>query len=149
MDLFYMMSGTNPQMFGKDIAGNLSGDALAKILLVPLAKVGMMLQNLENAIEGAYDCWLVLNNKKPEANIKFNIGAFNQESDISDRVCAEKNAGVISLEQAVKELNPYMDEEEQALEVERIRQDVDVNNVDSILGRPNSTNIEDNIEDEE
>ena len=136
MDLFYMMSGTNPQMFGKDIAGNLSCDALAKILLIPLSKIGMMLQNLENAIEGAYNCWLSLNGKTPEANIKFNIGAFNQISDISERVTSEYNAGVISLERAVLELNPYMDDTEQATEVERIKAGVNVNSMDSILGRP-------------
>ena len=86
MQLFHMVAGSNPQMFGKDIAGNLSGDALAKILLVPLAKVNMMLRNEEQAAESAYNCWLALNNKAEDADIVFKTGMFNQPSDVSERV---------------------------------------------------------------
>ena len=56
LELFYMMSGTNPQLFGQDIAGNLSGEALAKILIIPIAKTKEMILALEDACEKAFNC---------------------------------------------------------------------------------------------
>ena len=71
---------------------------------------------------------------------------FNQPSDISERVCQEYQTGVISLENAVGELNPSYDEQAIQEEVERIKEGTDVNSMDSVLGRPDNIQ-DDNIEE--
>lgn len=123
MDLFYTISGTNPQLFGQDIAGNLSGEALAKILIVPIAKTKEMILSLEDAFERAFNCLLKLKKIDKTVDIKFSIGQFNTESDITARVVQEKNAGITSLKRAVEEINPRYSEKEVETELELIRQD--------------------------
>ena len=135
MGLFFMLSGTNPQLFGQDIAGNLSGEALEKIFIVPIAKTKEMILSLEDAFESALNCLLKLKGRTETVNIKFNIGQFNSESEITARVVQEKNAGITSLKRAVEEINPRYTEEEVAQEVEMINQDrqsesmTDINNL--------------------
>lgn len=135
MNLFFMLSGTNPQLFGQDIAGNLSGEALAKILIVPIAKTQEMILSLEDAFESALNCLMQLQGRSETIDIKFDIGQFNTPSDITGRVVQEKNAGITSLKRAVEEINPRYTEEEVALEVEMINQDrqsesmTDINNL--------------------
>ena len=123
MNLFFMLSGTNPQLFGQDIAGNLSGEALAKIFIVPIAKTKEMILSLEDAFENALNCMLKLKGKNETVDIKFNIGQFNSESETIARVVQEKNAGITSIKRAVEEINPRYTEEEVALEVELINKD--------------------------
>lgn len=123
MGLFFMLSGTNPQLFGQDIAGNLSGEALEKIFIVPIAKTKEMILSLEDAFESALNCLLKLKGRTETVNIKFNIGQFNSESEITARVVQEKNAGITSLKRAVEEINPRYTEEEVAQEVEMINKD--------------------------
>jgi hypothetical protein len=135
MSLFYMLSGTNPQLFGQDIAGNLSGEALAKILIVPIAKTQEMILSLEDAFENALNCLMQLQGRSETIDIKFDIGQFNTPSDITARVVQEKNAGITSIKRAVEEINPRYTEEEVALEVEAINKDrqsesmTDINNL--------------------
>jgi len=121
MNMFYMVSGTNAQMYGQDIAGNLSGDALAKILLIPIAKVKEMVIALEDAAEQALKCALFLESNTAEVEIEFEIGVFNKLEDISKRLQGEMNAGITSVERAVEELNPRYSEDELQTEVERIK----------------------------
>lgn len=123
LDLFYTISGTNPQLFGQDIAGNLSGEALAKILIVPIAKTREMILSLEDAFERAFNCMLKQNGIDKTVDIKFAIGQFNTESDITARVVQEKNAGITSLKRAVEEINPRYTEKEVAEELELIAKD--------------------------
>lgn len=123
MDLFYTLSGTNPQLFGQDIAGNLSGEALAKILIVPIAKTKEMILNLEDAFEQAFNCMLQMRGIKETCDIKFEIGQFNTESDITARVVQEKNAGITSLKRAVEQINPRYTDEEVEEEVAMIKDD--------------------------
>ena len=73
MELFYTVSGTNPQLFGQGIAGNLSGEALAKILIVPIAKTKEMILSLEDAFERAFNCLLKLKRIDKTVDIKFSI----------------------------------------------------------------------------
>lgn len=135
MDLFFMLSGTNPQLFGQDIAGNLSGEALQKIFIVPIAKTKEMILSLEDAFEDALNCMLKLKGRNETIDIKFNIGQFNTESEITARVVQEKNAGITSIKRAVEEINPRYTEKEIALEVEQINKDrqsesmTDINNL--------------------
>ena len=135
IELFYLLSGTNPQLFGQDIAGNLSGEALRKIFIVPIAKTKEMVLALEDAFENALNCILKLKGRTETASIKFNIGQFNSESEITARVVQEKNAGLTSLKRAVEEINPRYTEEEVAQEVELINKDrqseamTDINNL--------------------
>lgn len=135
MNLFFMLSGTNPQLFGQDIAGNLSGEALEKIFIVPIAKTKEMILSLEDAFENALNCLLKLKGINATADIKFNIGQFNSESEITARVVSEKNAGITSLKRAVEEINPRYTEKEIEQEVEMINQDrqsesmTDINNL--------------------
>lgn len=123
MDLFYTLSGTNPQLFGQDIAGNLSGEALAKILIIPIAKTKEMILNLEDACEQAFNCMLQMRGIKETCDIKFEIGQFNTESDITARVVQEKNAGITSLKRAVEQINPRYTDEEVDEEVAMIKDD--------------------------
>ena len=123
MGLFFMLSGTNPQLFGQDIAGNLSGEALQKIFIVPIAKTKEMVLSLEDAFESALNCMLKLKGRSETVNIKFNIGQFNSESENTARVVQEKNAGITSIRRAVEEINPRYTEDEIALEVEMIKQE--------------------------
>lgn len=123
MQLFYTLSGTNPQLFGQDIAGNLSGEALEKILIVPIAKTKEMVLSLEDAFESALNCLLQLKGINETVDIKFNIGQFNSEMENTNRVVAEKNAGITSLKRAVEEINPRYSEKEVEEELELIRQD--------------------------
>lgn len=135
MELFFMLSGTNPQLFGQDIAGNLSGEALQKIFIVPIAKTKEMILSLEDAFEDALNCMLKLKGRNETIDIKFNIGQFNTESEITARVVQEKNAGITSIKRAVEEINPRYTEEEIAIEVEQINKDrqsesmTDINNL--------------------
>ena len=123
LDLFYMMSGTNPQLFGQDIAGNLSGEALAKILIIPIAKTKEMILSLEDACEKAFNCMLQLRGIDKMVDIKFDIGQFNTESDITARVVQEKNAGITSIRRAVEQINPRYTEDDINTELELIAQD--------------------------
>lgn len=123
MELFYMISGTNPQLFGQDIAGNLSGEALAKILIVPIAKTKEMILSLEDACEKAFNCMLQMQGLKETVDIKFEIGQFNSAEDITNRVTQEKNAGITSLKRAVEEINPRYTDEEVEQEVQMIKDD--------------------------
>lgn len=123
ISLFYTLSGTNPQLFGQDIAGNLSGEALAKILIVPIAKTREMILSLEDTFERAFNCMLKLNNIDKTVDIKFTIGQFNTESDVTTRIVQEKNAGITSLKRAVEEINPRYTEKEVAEELELIAKD--------------------------
>lgn len=123
MELFYMVSGTNPQLFGQDIAGNLSGEALAKILIVPIAKTKEMILSLEDACEKALNCMLQLQGIKETADIKFEIGQFNSADDITNRITQEKNAGITSLKRAVEQINPRYTDEEVEQEVQMIKDD--------------------------
>lgn len=123
MNLFFMLSGTNPQLFGQDIAGNLSGEALQKIFIVPIAKTKEMVLSLEDTFESALNCMLKLKGRSETVNIKFNIGQFNSESENTARVVQEKNAGITSIKRAVEEINPRYTEDEIALEVEMIKQE--------------------------
>ena len=123
MNLFYTISGTNPQLFGQDISGNLSGEALAKILIVPIAKTKEMILNLEDACEQAFNCMLQMRGIKETVDIKFEIGQFNTESDITARVVQEKNAGITSLKRAVEQINPRYTDEEVKEEVAMIKED--------------------------
>ena len=123
LELFYMMSGTNPQLFGQDIAGNLSGEALAKILIVPIAKTKEMILSLEDACEKAFNCMLQLRGIKKTVDIRFDIGQFNSETDISNRIVQEKNAGITSLKRAVEQINPRYTEDDVTTELEQIAKD--------------------------
>ena len=123
MDLFYLISGTNPQLFGQDIAGNLSGEALAKILIIPIAKTREMLLSLEDAFEQAFNCLLKAQGVDKTVEIEFEVGQFNSQTDITNRVVMEKNAGITSLVRAVEEINPRYTEEEVAEEVKLIQAD--------------------------
>lgn len=123
MNLFYTISGTNPQLFGQDISGNLSGEALAKILIVPIAKTKEMILNLEDACEQAFNCMLQMRGIKETVDIKFEIGQFNTESDITARVVQEKNAGITSLKRAVEQINPRYTDEEVKEEIAMIKED--------------------------
>lgn len=135
MNLFFMLSGTNPQLFGQDIAGNLSGEALQKIFIVPIAKTKEMILSLEDAFENALNCMLKLKGRTETVDIKFDIGQFNSESEITARVVQEKNAGITSLKRAVEEINPRYTEEDVTAELEEIRKDkksetmTDINNL--------------------
>ena len=82
-----------------------------------------MILSLEDAFENALNCMLRLKGKNETIDIKFNIGQFNSESDITSRVVQEKNAGITSIKRAVEEINPRYTEEEVALEVELINKD--------------------------
>lgn len=123
MDLFYMISGTNPQQFGKDISGNLSGDALAKILIVPIAKTQEMVLSLEDACENAFACMFKLQGIDKNVDIEFSIGQFNTADDITSRIVSEKNAGITSLKRAVEQINPRYTDDEVTEEIELIKQD--------------------------
>ena len=145
MDLFFMLSGTNPQLFGQDIAGNLSGEALQKIFIVPIAKTKEMILSLEDAFEDALNCMLKLKGKNETIDIKFNIGQFNSESEVTARIVNEKNAGITSLKRAVEEINPRYTEEEVAQEVEMINQDRQNESMTDL----NSLFPNDSVEDEQ
>lgn len=150
LDLFYMISGTNPQLFGRDIAGNLSGEALAKILIVPVAKTKEMILSLEDAAEKALNCMLSLRGVKETADIAFEIGQFNSAEDVTNRVVAEKNAGITSLYRAVSEINPRYTAGEIDEEVNSIREDESAGA--DLYGFDNNQELnsqKDNIEDEE
>lgn len=134
MDLFYMVSGTNPQLFGQDIAGNLSGEALAKILIVPIAKTKEMILSLEDAFEKAFNCMLKLRGVNETCDIKFDIGQFNSAEDTTARVVQEKNAGITSLKRAVEEINPRYTDEEVEQEVEMIKADRESETMTDIEG---------------
>lgn len=123
LDLFYMVTGTNPQLFGQDIAGNLSGEALAKILIVPIAKTREMILSLEDACEKAFNCMLSLQGIKETVDIKFEIGQFNSAEDVTNRVVQEKGAGITSLRRAVEEINPRYTAEEVEEEIKMIQED--------------------------
>lgn len=123
MELFYMISGTNPQLFGQDIAGNLSGEALAKILIVPIAKTKEMILSLEDACEKAFNCMLQLQGIKETVDIKFEIGQFNSAEDITNRITQEKNAGITSLKRAVEQINPRYTKTEVEQEIKMIKDD--------------------------
>lgn len=123
MDLFYTLSGTNPQLFGQDIAGNLSGEALAKILIVPIAKTKEMILSLEDACEQALNCMLQMRGINETVDIKFEIGHFNTESDTTERIVQEKNAGITSLKRAVEQINPRYTDKEVEQEVQMIKDD--------------------------
>lgn len=123
LELFYMMSGTNPQLFGQDIAGNLSGEALAKILIIPIAKTKEMILSLEDACEKAFNCMLQLRKINKTVDIRFDIGQFNSESDITARVVQEKGAGITSTKRAVELINPRYTEKEVTDELELIAKD--------------------------
>ena len=130
MDFFYMISGTNPQMYGKDIAGNLSGDALAKILLVPINKTKEMIGALEDAAENALECIVTLQNETASNySIQFEIGALNDLTDISNRTVNEKNAGIRSVQSAVEKINPNYDEDKINEESNRILEQESVGNL--------------------
>lgn len=141
LDLFYMISGTNPQMYGKDIAGNLSGDALAKILLMPISKTKEMVLAEEEAGEKALECFLALNNKPSKVNIEFEVGSFNSLEDISNRVQSELRSGASSIERAVKDLNPRYTEDEVKAEVEAIKSDKDAVSSMTDLVDPNTGQV--------
>jgi len=135
MDLFYLVSGTNPQMFGKDIAGNLSGDALSKILLMPISKTKEMILSLEHAAEKALECALFLQDIKDVVNIEFDIGVFNTLEDLSNRVQAEVRSGIRSIEDAVRKINPRWEEEQIQAEVERIKDEKSAPSFEELIGR--------------
>jgi len=137
MDLFYMISGTNSQMFGKDIAGNLSGDALAKILLMPISKTKEMVLAEEEAAEKALECVLALNGKPSKVNVEFEVGSFNQLEDISNRVQSEARSGISSIERAVTDINPRYTPAQIAAEVKKIKDDksLDVSSVDDLVNQ--------------
>jgi len=123
MTLFFMLTGTNPQLFGQDIAGNLSGEALAKIFLVAIGKTKEMVLALENAFQKALDCILKIKGKDLISDIKFDVGQFNTETDISNRIVSEKNAGITSLKRAIEEINPRYSQEEVKKELKQIHED--------------------------
>lgn len=122
-DLFYMVSGTNPQLYGQDIAGNLSGEAMAKIFVVPIAKTKEMILALEETAQKAFECALSLQGVKLPVDIQFNIGDFNSLEDIVNRVSQEKSAGIISLRNAVEQVNPRYTAEEVENELAQIQED--------------------------
>jgi len=145
MDLFYLISGTNPQLFGQDIAGNLSGEALAKILIIPIAKTREMLLSLEDAFENAFNCLLKAQGVDKTVEIEFEVGQFNSQSDITARVVQEKNAGITSLARAVQEINPRYTEEEVMDEVNLINKDRQSESMTDL----NSLFPNDSVEDEQ
>lgn len=145
MDLFYLISGTNPQLFGQDIAGNLSGEALAKILIIPIAKTREMLLSLEDAFESAFNCLLKAQGVDKTVEIEFEVGQFNSQSDITARVVQEKNAGITSLARAVQEINPRYTEEEVMDEVNLINKDRQSESMTDL----NSLFPNDSVEDEQ
>ena len=56
-------------------------------------------------------------------DIRFDIGQFNSETDITNRVVQEKNAGITSLKRAVEQINPRYTEKEVTDELELIAKD--------------------------
>lgn len=134
LELFYMMSGTNPQLFGQDIAGNLSGEALAKILIVPIAKTKEMILSLEDAYEKAFNCMLSLRGIDKTIDVRFDIGQFNTETDITTRVVQEKSAGISSLKRAVELINPRYTEEDVNTELDLISKDRESDSMTDIEG---------------
>lgn len=106
MNLYYMISGTNPQLFGQDIAGNLSGEALQKILIVPLAKTKEMLKSLEDAGEKAFNALLQLKGIKEKAYISFNAANFLSASELANNILQQKQGGLISTQSALEVIHP-------------------------------------------
>lgn len=141
MSLFYMISRTNPQMYGIDVSGNLSGDALTKILLMPISATKEMVLAEEEAAEKALECFLALNNKQSKVNIEFEVGSFNSLEDISNRVQSELRSGASSIERAVKDLNPRYTDEEIVKEVEAIKADKDTVSNMADLVDPNTGQV--------
>lgn len=123
MDLYFMLSGSNPQLFGQDVAGNLSGEALAKIFIVPIAKTKEIIQALEVAANKAFGLALSLQGETNPVNIQFIVGDFNSLEDIVNRVTTLKSAGIISNKKAVTEVNPDATENEILEELELIDND--------------------------
>ena len=105
-NLYYMISGTNPQLFGQDIAGNLSGEALQKILIVPLAKTKEMLKSLEDAGEKAFNALLQLKGVKEKAYISFNAANFLSATELANNILQQKQGGLISTQSALEVIHP-------------------------------------------
>lgn len=145
MAMFYMLSGTNPQLFGQDIAGNLSGEALAKIFLIAISKTQKMILRLEDAFERALNCYLKIKGINETVNIKFDIGQFNTQADISERIVQEKNAGITSTRRAVEEINPRYTQEEVEQELLLIQED---KKSESMTSLEDIFPQDDNLEDE-
>lgn len=120
MKLYYMISGANPQLFGQDLAGNLSGEALQKILIVPLAKTKKMLRKLEMASEKAFNMLLKLKGVKQELYIKFNMADFTSATEYANIVMQQKQGGLLSTETAIQQIHSDWEETDIKEELERI-----------------------------
>lgn len=149
MALFYMISGTNPQLFGQNIAGNLSGEALEKIFIIAIAKTKEMVLSLEDAFENALNCLLQLKGYSDTVDIRFNIGQFNSEMENTTRIVSEKNAGITSLKRAVEEINPRYSVKEVEEEIELIRQDRESESMTDLEGLFPSDEDEKEVNNEE
>ncbi len=124
MELFYMMTGTNPQIFGKELSGNLSGAALQKIFLRPLQKANRYIKNMEVVTLQVLKCALALEGiKNVEISGEWKEANFETIDDISDRIERQKQVGIRSTESAVREINVDYTEDQIIEEVEKIKGD--------------------------
>lgn len=123
MRMYYMISGANPQLFGQDLAGNLSGEALQKILIVPLAKTKEMLRSLETASEKAFNMLLQLKGVKEPMYIKFNMADFTSATEYIDMVMRQKQGGLISLQSSLEQLHPDWEDKDITEEMQRINEE--------------------------
>ena len=105
MKLYYMISGANPQLFGQDLTGNLSGEALQKILIVPLAKTKKMLRKLESASEKAFNMLLKLKGVNDKLYIKFNMADFTSAQEFATNIMAQKQGGILSTRTAIQQIH--------------------------------------------
>lgn len=141
MEFYYLLTTQSAQLFGKDIAGNLSGDALTKILIMPIRKAKKLALALERVSEKALNCALTLIGATPDANVEFEIGSFNTLEDVSNRAQSELRSGASSIERAVRDINPRYTDEEVAKEVEAIKADKDTVSNMADLVDPNTGQV--------
>jgi hypothetical protein len=67
-------------------------------------------------------------------DVRFDIGQFNTETDITTRVVQEKSAGITSLKRAVELINPRYTEEDVNTELELISKDRESESMTDIEG---------------
>ena len=147
MKLYYMISGANPQLFGQDLAGNLSGEALQKILIVPLAKTKKMLRKLESASEKAFNMLLKLKGVKQDLYIKFNMADFTSATEYANIIMQQKQGGILSTRTAIQQIHSDWEDKDIDEELERIlaeRKEESAIDLDNIFPKD-----KDNVEDEE
>lgn len=121
MDFFYMITGTNPQIFGKDLDGNLSGAALMKIFMRPLKKANRYIKNMKPACIDTLTCAMAMEGiKNVEISAEFKEANFETIDDISERMIGQKTAGIRSIESAVRKINPHLDDKAIIQEVKSI-----------------------------